>query len=173
VNEVNLPPVLAFIANQTVNAGAQVLFTATATDPDLPSQALTFALDTPPTGAGIDPATGQFTWVTSALSATTTNRVTVRVTDSGTPALSDTQAVQVIIIAAPRFTSITNNGGGTVTLAWQSVAGKTYRVLWTADLSSSTWTPLGGDFLAIGPISSKTDSTAAGPQRFYRVLQVD
>ena len=40
--------------------GTPIAFTATATDPD--GDLLTFGLDGSPTGAAIDPATGEFTW---------------------------------------------------------------------------------------------------------------
>jgi hypothetical protein len=45
VNEVNSAPVLAVIANQTVNKGSTLTLTATATDSDLPANTLTYSLD--------------------------------------------------------------------------------------------------------------------------------
>jgi hypothetical protein len=42
-------------------AGAYT-FTATATDSDLPAQALTFSLVSAPPGAAIDASTGAFSW---------------------------------------------------------------------------------------------------------------
>ena len=47
----NTAPALAAIPNQTVNAGATLLFTNTATDADLPPDTLTFTLFTGPAGA--------------------------------------------------------------------------------------------------------------------------
>ena len=41
----NNPPVLAPIPDKTVNAGALLTFTATATDTNIPAQTLTFSLD--------------------------------------------------------------------------------------------------------------------------------
>jgi hypothetical protein len=38
VNEVNSPPVLAALSNRTVNVGQTISFTATATDPDIPTE---------------------------------------------------------------------------------------------------------------------------------------
>ncbi|MBN1487079.1 MAG: putative Ig domain-containing protein, partial [Anaerolineae bacterium] len=49
--------------NLTVRPGATVHFTATATDADIPANPLTFTLGAgAPTGASLDPATGEFTW---------------------------------------------------------------------------------------------------------------
>src|SRR5205814_7302168 len=44
-NEVNAAPSLAFISDKTVNEGSILSFTASATDGDLPAQALTFSVD--------------------------------------------------------------------------------------------------------------------------------
>jgi len=83
VNDVNLAPVLAPIGNQSVNLGDLLTFTAMATDADLPANTLTFSLDAgAPTGATIDPTTGQFTWTPSELDGPGVFFVTVRVTDS-------------------------------------------------------------------------------------------
>ena len=62
VNEVNTAPVLAAIGNRSIDEGQLLTFTATATDSDVPANALTFSLWNAPLGAGIDPATGVFTW---------------------------------------------------------------------------------------------------------------
>ena len=40
-----VPPVLTAIPNQTVNEGAVLTFTASATDPDIPANTLAFTLD--------------------------------------------------------------------------------------------------------------------------------
>ena len=45
VNDVNLPPVLAAIGNKSVDEGSLFTFTASATDPDLPADNLSFSLD--------------------------------------------------------------------------------------------------------------------------------
>ncbi len=44
VNEVNVPPVLAAIGNQTVDEQTLLTFTASATDADLPANSLLFSL---------------------------------------------------------------------------------------------------------------------------------
>src|SRR5207249_3403657 len=63
VTEVNSTPVLASIGNRSVSEGTLLTFTASASDPDIPSQALTFSLDAgAPAGATINAANGVFTW---------------------------------------------------------------------------------------------------------------
>ena len=64
ITEVNDPPVLAAIGNQSVNEGATLTFTATATDADLPGQTLTYLLDAASLALGmtINSATGAFSW---------------------------------------------------------------------------------------------------------------
>lgn len=87
VNEVNLQPVLGALANRDATVGVPLTFTATATDPDLPAQALSFSLGAgAPSGAAIT-AGGAFSW-TPTVSQVGTFPITVVVTDSGSPALS-------------------------------------------------------------------------------------
>jgi hypothetical protein len=95
VNEVNVAPVLAAIGNRTATAGSPLTFTATATDADSPVNTLTFSLDAgAPANASINPSTGQFTWTPPAAGIFA---VTVRVTDNGTPNLSDTEAITITV----------------------------------------------------------------------------
>ncbi|HEY2954460.1 MAG TPA: putative Ig domain-containing protein, partial [Candidatus Eisenbacteria bacterium] len=96
VDEVNLPPVLAAIGSQSVSEGATLGFTASATDPDLPAQALRFSLDPgAPAGAAIDSVTGDFTWTPDETRGSGDFSVTVRVTDVGSPPLADAETLSV------------------------------------------------------------------------------
>jgi hypothetical protein len=174
VNEVNLPPVLAAIGQKLVTAGSNLTFTAAATDPDRPAQALAFSLDGgAPAGASINPASGLFTWTPSVGHTPTTNQVTVRVTDNGTPALNDFETFNIVVAAAPRITSITVSPAGLVTIQWSSFAGKTYRLEYKSELSSGSWLPLGGNVLATGSVSSATDNVGGNTRRFYQVRLLD
>jgi hypothetical protein len=144
VNFVNHAPVLSPIANQTVNAGSLLTFTATATDIDLPAQPLTYSLQngttnctsvtscTVPSGAAINPTTGVFTWTPTNAQAPGTYRVYVAVTDgiaesgseftitvnapvaTGNPQLAFTTAAQMIT---------TNFTSGTITIQRQASDG--------------------------------------------------
>ncbi len=98
VNEVNTAPVLAAIANKTVNEGSLLSFTASATDADLPAQTLTYSLDAgAPLGANIDSGSGTFTWTPTEAQGPSTNLITIRVTDSGSQMLSAFQTITVLV----------------------------------------------------------------------------
>jgi hypothetical protein len=90
VSAANQAPVLANIPNQTGTVGTPVEFDASASDTE--GEELTFSLDGEPTGATIDPETGEFTWTPNAAGEVT---FTVRVSDDGTPSLSDDQQVTI------------------------------------------------------------------------------
>ena len=99
VGEVNVAPVLAAIGSKSVNEGVQLTFTASATDVDVPVQALIFSLDAgAPTGATINSATGVFTWTpTGSQGSVTAYQITVRVTDDGAGALFDEETIAVTV----------------------------------------------------------------------------
>ncbi|HTH46518.1 MAG TPA: lamin tail domain-containing protein [Candidatus Limnocylindria bacterium] len=107
VNEVNQAPVLSALKDITVEEGSVVTFTATATDSDLPKQALTYALAAgAPVGATVDPNSGLFVWSTPDDTGATTNSVTVTVTDNGPGNLTDTKSFTVITV--PKFRAVIN-----------------------------------------------------------------
>lgn len=171
VGEVNTAPVLANIGNRTMSVGQTLSFTAMGTDSDLPSQTLAFSLDSgAPAGASINASSGVFTWTPTQAQGNSTNAVTVRVTDNGPPAMSDSETISIIVVGAPRILSITI-ASGTATLQWSSYPGKTYRVQRSANLIS--WSNLGGTITASGYTSSITDPVGSNLQRFYRVLLID
>jgi YD repeat-containing protein len=63
--------------------------------------------------------------------------------------------------------------GGGVTIQWQSVPGKTYRVQFKNSLNDADWTNVPGDIPASGASASKTDATVLGQlTRFYRVVLI-
>ena len=73
-------------------------FTAVAIEPDLPVQALTFSLDVgAPAGANIDPTTGVFTWTPTEAQGPGASTVTLRVTDNGSPTLSDAKTFTIVV----------------------------------------------------------------------------
>lgn len=94
VTPVNDAPVLGAIGPKSAYEGAQLTFTATATDPDLPADSLAYSLIGAPGGATIDSGTGAFTWTPSAAQAPGDYHFTIRVSD-GT--LTDDQDVDVAV----------------------------------------------------------------------------
>jgi hypothetical protein len=111
----NADPVLAPIANQAVNEGSTLNFTASATDADS-GQTITYSLIGAPAGASIDPATGAFSWTPTDDNPTATPAdnytFTVRATDDADPAAYDEQEVTVTVSnVAPTITSVTGPAG--------------------------------------------------------------
>ena len=94
----NTPPVLSVPA-LPINISELVPFgfKATATDPDVPAQTLTFSLVNEPLGASIDPLSGDFTWTPTEAQGPATYTFDVKVTDSGSPPLSDSKSVTVMV----------------------------------------------------------------------------
>ena len=63
--------------------------------------------------------------------------------------------------------------GGGVTVQWQSVPGKTYRLQFKNSLTDATWQNVAGDVTAVGVTAIKIDPTSPGqPRRLYRVMLV-
>ena len=111
VNEVNEAPELAPIGNKNVNELVALGFTASATDPDLPANTLSYSLVGAPGGATINSSTGVFSWTPTEAQGPGSYTFTVKVTDNGTPALSDEEAITVTVAevnVAPILASIGN-----------------------------------------------------------------
>jgi hypothetical protein len=97
VNEVNSAPALTVPANQTIDELTTLSVSASATDPDLPTNTLTFSLVSPPSGLTINPANGAISWTPDEAQGPSTNTITVRVTDNGSPPRSDTNSFTVVV----------------------------------------------------------------------------
>ncbi|HLX71274.1 MAG TPA: PKD domain-containing protein, partial [Verrucomicrobiae bacterium] len=166
----NSVPVLAPITNETVHPGMTVLFTNSATDPDV-NQTLMFSLDPDaPASASVDSGTGVFTWTPDSSYANTTNAITVRVTDNGVPLLSAAQSFNVTVV--PLVFQPVSLSNGVLTISWGSISGVTYRVQYTTNLAGSNWIDLPPDVMATDITASTTDFTSTDAQRFYRVVVV-
>ena len=96
VNEVNVAPVLTVPASQTINELVAFTANATATDTDLPANNLTFALVGGPSGLTVSPS-GAIAWTPTEAQGPGTYPVQVKVTDSGTPALSVTNSFTLTV----------------------------------------------------------------------------
>ncbi len=159
VNEVNRTPVLAAIADQTTPWGAAVSFTASATDPDLPANTLTYTLRPgAPAAASINPTTGAFTW-TPGIPDVGTHPITVRVTDNGNPVLYAEQSFSVAV--EKHLTSVVYSG------ASSGVYGNPAGV--SATLTDVTvGTPLSGKSVgfAIGALNTSATTQSGGAAGF-------
>ena len=100
----NAGPSLAAIPLQTVTVGQTATLTAAATDADLPVQSLNFSLgDSSPVGAAIDAVSGVFTWQPSTTQAPSTNVIPIIVADNGSPVLTSTQLVTVVVVQRAKY----------------------------------------------------------------------
>ena len=110
INEVNLAPDLKPIANAELIRGNQLSLQMNATDPDSPANTFTYSLvsgNAP--GSEIDPVTGLFTWRPTSNIPLGVYAFTVKVTDNGTPALSDTETFLVTLTNQPLIITGANN----------------------------------------------------------------
>src|SRR5204862_380370 len=82
---------------QTISELSTLVVTNTAIDTDLPANTLTFALVSGPSGVSVNPTTGVLTWTPTEAQGPSTNTITVKVTDDGTPALSATNSFTVVV----------------------------------------------------------------------------
>lgn len=95
----NLAPTLGAIANRIVAQGATLLITNIASDPDVPSDTLTFGLESnAPPGMSIDATNGVLSWTPTSEQAPGSNYVTVTVTDGGLPPLSASSSFTVLVL---------------------------------------------------------------------------
>ena len=163
-----VPPVLAALTNRTLVAGATLLVTNTASDPNTPPQTLGFTLLTKPLGSGINPTNGLIAWRPLISQAGTSNRFVVVVTN--TPGLAATQSFWVGVVppqkpllAGPVLTP------GHVTLTVSGSAGPDYIIQGSTNLAAASWQNL---FFTNAPRLpfQWSDTNATQPQFFYRVL---
>jgi hypothetical protein len=169
-NPTNYPPTLAPIADCTLHAGCLLAVTNSATDPAVPPHALAFSLDPgAPAGATIDSVTGVISWPTTAASVGTTNTITVRVTQTTSPNLSDVKSFTVVVVPPPMLQplAIVN---GSAQLTWNAIAGQRYRIQYKPSLAAADWTDLAPDVTASDSTISVTDSSGLSSQGYYRIV---
>src|SRR5204862_423652 len=96
VTEVNTPPILTLPGTQTIAEQTALSSNATATDSDVPANTLSFALVSGPTRLP-GSASRAIAWTPTEAQGPSTNTVTVRVLDNGTPSMSATNSFLVIV----------------------------------------------------------------------------
>ncbi len=96
VAEVNTPPVLALPLDATIDELTTYSANATATDIDIPTNSLSFALVSGPDGLTVS-ASGAIAWTPHEDQGPSTNIVSIRVTDSGSPTLNATNSYTLIV----------------------------------------------------------------------------
>jgi PKD domain/Bacterial Ig domain/FG-GAP repeat/Putative Ig domain len=115
----NHAPLLDPIGDQSGDEESLISFVAHASDDD-PGDTLVFSLDTgAPDGAGIDPASGLFTWTPGETQGPGVYTVTVRVTDNGIPPMDDFETLHITVSEAnqaPVLATIGDQSGDESTL---------------------------------------------------------
>ena len=109
VNEVNKAPVLAVPTAYTIDEETPLTFSASATDPDIPTQTLTFSLGpTIPVGASMAPD-GLFSWTPTEAQGPASYSVSVVVSDGSltdstdvTIAVNETNKPPVLTVPGPQ-----------------------------------------------------------------------
>ena len=176
VAEVNEEPFIAPVGDVRVGPGSQLVLGLSAQDEDIPANALTFSLDAGfPAGASVTPG-GQFFWEPSDAQHSTTNTITVRVTDDGVPAKSGTESFVVVVGGlAEWFDAELAGRPGTngVTILWSAVSGELYRVDYKHNMLDSTWSNLPPDIRATNAVAFTVDTATNNTAwRFYRILRL-
>jgi O-Glycosyl hydrolase len=169
VGQGNTPPKIGLVSNQTINPGATLLVTNSASDSDLPPQALTFAAaNTVPSNATINASGGVFSWRPLVSQAGTTNLIQIQVTDSGQPNLSATNSFNVIVgpMSPPVLSSITTTGG-MVQLIANGPSGPDYTLLTSTNLAD--WQIVLTMLSPALPVILADTNSPNAPARYYRV----
>jgi hypothetical protein len=167
----NTPPSIAPISDKYVTFGQTLSFTVSATDSEVPSQTLTFSLQSAPEGANIGPGNGLFTWTPTQAQTPSTNSIIVRVEDNGAPPLSSTRSFTAYVVPPPRATL--NRNGNMLSISFPTLAGRHYRVDYKDNLNAADWTVLQDNMTGTGADLTINETIGANPQRFYRIAQLD
>ena len=161
--KVNQSPVLDPIGDRTVDEQCTLNFTAEATDPDQPTQTLTFSLDAAAIALGmsIDASTGEFNWTPNESHGGTSYSATITVIDNGSSPLSDSETISITVNEVNAVPTAEANGpyvgseGAAVTLTaagsmdpdgnslqyrWDFNSDGTWDTGWLSDLTvDHTW----------------------------------
>jgi len=168
----NTAPTLAAIPDQTVNVGQASPVVASAADTNAPPSVLAFSLLTAPANSTLiktNSTNAVFNWRPLVSDANTTNLVTLKVADNGSPSLSATQSFLITVnpllrptFAAPGWNSgqfnlrVTNGQIGPDYAVQASTNLVDWTILWMTNLPSTNF------------VWSDTNA-GAYPTRFYRL----
>jgi len=168
----NHPPAIANTTNAySILAGRTLMITNTATDPDVPAQSLTWSLLTAPPGTTIDSTNGIVSWRPSVSQSPSTNTTAIRVADNGTPGMTTTQNIE-IIVGRPHHPSLTTleQSAGIFKMMVSGDSGPDYIVQTCTNLANSSWIPVFTNLSASPPFEWTDPVPAIEPARYYRAL---
>ncbi len=158
----------ASITNVAVNAGVTLTLTNSATDPNLPPLPVTFSLLSAPTGAVVNASSGIFIWRPAVAQANTTNLVSIRAANNGTPVLSATQSFYATVkpLNRPVVGGILATNGQ-ILIGISGDAGPDYLIQASTNLIQ--WQNIFTNLSPPVPFSWSDTVATNFPSRFYRV----
>jgi hypothetical protein len=164
----NTPPVMNAIPDRMVHEGQTVQFTVSAADVETPASLLVFSLEPgAPAGAGINGSSGLFHWTATGIAVPSTNQVSIRVTDTGTPPLFDVRSTSITVLPLP--TPEARLIDGILRLSFATLPGCRYQVQFKDALSDPDWQPYSAWLTGDGEVITIEDDFTARAQRYYRV----
>jgi hypothetical protein len=177
VNEVNSAPELPLQTNRLIVGLSSITVTNTATDSDLPINAISYELLSAPTNAGID-LNGVITWSSSLSDVPSTNLFVTIATDFSPEAtnethLTATNSFLVIVQEPPAPTPVIRTlicSNNVAELGWDAVPSRRYAVEYTEDFLNGPWVPLNQPVQATTNEVQISASMGEASQRFYRVV---
>lgn len=169
----NHPPVLTdVVTNFNILAGRTLAFTNVAMDPDQPAQTLSWSLLSPPVGAAVNPDTGVVSWRPLMSESPGTNLLAVQVADNGSPVMSRTQVVRVVVLRpqSPMLAAAMPMRGH-FSMMISGDSGPDYVVQTATNLNAPPgWSPAFTNRAAITPFQYVDAIGAGARQKFYRVV---
>ena len=176
-NIYNSPPVFPALPDLTALPGQTITVTIRASDPD--GNGLVYSIISAPPVSQLNQG-GLYRWIVPTNQPPGSYPVSLRVTDNGVPARSDTASFTFTIPSGPGgtplnagpviYTIAAINGQAVFTI--NTTVGRSYRLLYKDDLNAANWSQLDRDFVAANATASISDFMAM-PVRFYQILQLD
>ena len=177
VREVNVAPALPVIPTQTVDELTLLTVTNAASNANIHSTIVGYALVSPPAGAAID-GSGIITWTPGLNQSPSTNTITTVVSNANpydpiNPQLTATNSFTVIVkvaaVVVPPVIQSISVSNDVVTVSWSSVAGRRYQLQYQDNLLGSNWDTALPEVLATESTASGTNGVGGVGQRYYRV----
>ena len=170
----NSPPVLAYIGLKSVNELATLSFTATATDPDVPPQTLTFSLGAgAPPGASITSG-GTFSWTPTEAQGPSSYVIRIIVSDGSLQDYEDITVTVNEVNVAPILDPIGNKAVNELTLlTFTATASDADLPAQTLTFSLGAGAPAGASITSAG-VFTWTPTEAQGPGSYViRIIVSD
>ncbi len=126
-----------------------------------------------PACAKIDLSTGLFRWTPLPICASTTNLITVWVSDDATPRLSTQSTFKIVVFSESLLINdlAVAPDGGTL-FRWSTLPGRLYQVEFKDTLNAADWIPAEAPRLGDGSVQTFSLDPSGAPQRFFRVVEL-